>query len=114
MQKIVVFLLIILVITGCSNFWDIAQKMEWKKGEICIIAMPYAVNTDDKPGEGFLALSKANWRRFLEGMERELKLHLERHKHGYNITIRKAADSDRPTKECGNGDDEGYGGGCAG
>jgi hypothetical protein len=118
-KKIVVFLLIILVITGCSNkpkIWDtMINKMEWKKGEpICIIAMPYAVNTDYKPGEGFLALSKANWRRFLEGMERELKQHLEGHKHGYNITIRKAAESYRPTKECGDGDDEGYGGGVSG
>jgi len=118
-KKIVVFLLIILVITGCSNkpkIWDtMIKKMEWKKGEpICIIAMPYAVNTDYKPGEGFLALSKANWRIFLEGMERELKQHLEGHKHGYNITIRKAVDSDRPTKECGDGKSKNYGGGVPG
>jgi hypothetical protein len=114
-KKNVVFLFLILAITGCSNkpkIWEIANEMEWKRAEICVIAMPYAVNTDDK--EGFLALSKTNWRIFLQKMEGELKQHIQGHKLGYNITIRKAVDSDRPTKECGDGESKNYGGGVPG
>jgi len=101
-KKIVVFLFLIFVIVGCSR--------GWKKGEpMCVITMPYSVNTDS---EDFLALSKTNWHNFLRGMERGVGEHIDLEDN--KVMPRKIVGLYRPIKKCGKGNSDRYGAGVPG